>query len=57
MLHNAVPAPEPPAPKRPHRPSRQRVLTPYEPYPLQRWGAGCHNGMRLYREVRERGYA
>ncbi len=49
--------PEPPAPKRPHRPSRQRVLTPYEPYLLQRWGAGCHNGMRLYREVRERGYA
>jgi len=49
--------PEPPAPKRPHRPSRQRVLTPYEPYLLQRWGEGCHNGMRLYREIRERGYA
>ncbi len=35
---------EPPAPKRPHRPSRQRVLTPYEPYLLQRWGEGCHRG-------------
>jgi len=49
--------PEPPAPKRPHRPSRQRVLTPYEPYLLQRWGEGCHNGMRLYREIRVQGYA
>jgi hypothetical protein len=49
--------PEPPAPKRPHRPRRQRVLTPYEPYPLLRWAEGCHNGMRLYREVREQGYA
>ena len=49
--------PEPPAPKRPHRPPRRRVLTPYEPYLLQRWQEGCHNGMRLYREIRERGYA
>ena len=48
---------EPPAPKRPHRPRRQRVLTPYEPYLLQRWGAGCHNGKRLYREIRDQGYA
>ena len=49
--------PEPPAPKCPHRPPRQRVLTPYEPYLLQRWHEGCHNGMRLYRDVRARGYA
>jgi transposase len=49
--------PEPPAPKRPHRPPRQRVLTPYEPYLLQRWHEGCHNGMRLYREICARGYA
>lgn len=48
---------EPPERKRPHRPRRQRVLTPYEPYLLQRWQEGCHNGMRLYREIRERGYA
>ena len=48
--------PEPPAPKRPHRPPRQRVLTPYEPYLLQRWHEGCHNGMRLYREIGARGY-
>jgi len=32
-------------------------LTPYEPYLLQRWAEGCHNGMRLFREVREQGYA
>ncbi len=49
--------PEPPEPKRPHRPPRQRVLTPYEPYLLQRWQEGCHNGMRLYREIRGQGYA
>ncbi len=49
--------PEPPAPKRPHRPPRQRVLTPYEPYLLQRWHEGGHNGLRLYREIRARGYA
>jgi transposase len=49
--------PEPPEPQRPHRPARQRLLTPYEPSLLQRWHEGCHNGMRLYRELRERGYA
>ncbi len=49
--------PEPPEPKRPHRPPRQRVLTPYEPYLLRRWQEGCHNGMRLYREIRGQGYA
>ncbi len=49
--------PEPPEPKRPHRSPRQRVLTPYEPYLLQQWQEGCHNGMRLYREIRGQGYA
>ena len=48
---------EPPEPKRPHRPRRWRVLTPYEPYLLQRWQEGCHTGMRLYREVRAQGFA
>jgi len=47
----------PPERKRPHRPRRQRVLTPYEPSLLQRWQEGGHNGMRLYREIREQGYA
>ena len=48
---------EPPEPKRPHRPRRRRVLTPYEPYLLQRWQEGCHTGMRLYREIRAQGFA
>lgn len=48
---------ESPEPKRPHRPPRQRVLTPYEPYVLRRWQEGCHNGMRLYREIQGQGYA
>ncbi len=48
---------EPPERKRPHRPRRQRLLTPYEPYLLRRWQEGCHNGMRLYREICGQGYA
>jgi transposase len=47
---------EPPEPKRPNRSARQRVLTSFEPYLLQRWQEGCHNGMKLYREIRDRGY-
>jgi transposase len=47
--------PAPPDPPRPRR--SRRLLTPYEPYLLQRWQAGCHNGMRLYREIRGQGYA
>src|SRR5205085_180606 len=46
---------EPPEPPRPRR--SRRLLTPYEPYLLRRWQEGCHNGMRLYREIREQGYA
>ena len=33
------------------------MLTPYEPYLLQRWQEGCHTGMRLYREIRAQGFA
>ena len=36
---------------------KRRVLDPYVPYILKRWGEGCRNGVKLYREVRERGYA
>jgi hypothetical protein len=32
------------------------VLDPYVPYLLGRWGEGCRNGKKLYRETRERGY-
>ena len=31
-------------------------LTPYKAYLLDRWNAGCHTAMRLFREVRQRGY-
>jgi transposase len=32
------------------------VLDPYVPYLLRRWREGCHNGKKLYREIREQGY-
>ena len=47
---------EPPAPRQLPRSPRRRVLTPYEPYLLQRWQEGCRVGMRLFRELREQGY-
>jgi transposase len=32
---------------------RASVLDPYVPYLVRRWNEGCHNGRRLYREIRE----
>jgi transposase len=32
-------------------------LNPYKPYLLERWNAGCYNAMRLFRDLRQRGYA
>jgi transposase len=32
------------------------VLNPYKPYLLERWNAGCYTAMRLFREIRPRGY-
>jgi transposase len=32
-------------------------LTPYKPYLLERWNAGCYTAMRLFRDLRQRGYA
>jgi transposase len=46
--------PEPPLIRQP-RP-RRRVIDPYVPYLLQRWNEGCHNGMRLWREIQEQGF-
>jgi transposase len=46
---------EEPPPRRSHG-RRKSVLDPYVPYLLERWGEGCRNGKRLYREIRERGY-
>lgn len=36
--------------------TRPHVLTPYEPYLIQRWAEGCRNRSRLFREIRLRGY-
>jgi transposase len=33
------------------------VLNPSKPYLLERWNAGCYNAMRLFRDLRQRGYA
>jgi transposase len=33
------------------------LLTPYKPYLLERWNAGCYTAMRLFRDLRQRGYA
>lgn len=43
-------------PPRPAYKRRASVLDPYVPYLVKRWNEGCHNGKRLYREIRERGY-
>ena len=32
-------------------------LNPYKPYLLERWNAGCYTAMRLFRDLRQRGYA
>lgn len=44
-------------PPRPAYKRRASVLDPYVPYLVKRWKEGCHNGKRLYREIREQGYA
>src|SRR5215207_8180765 len=46
---------EPPEPVRFRH--KRRVLDPYVPYILRRWAEGCRNGMKLYREIQEQGYA
>jgi transposase len=35
----------------------ETVLNPYKPYLLERWNAGCHTAMRLFGDLRQRGYA
>src|SRR5215207_4219567 len=43
-------------PPRPAYKRKASVLDPYVPYLVKRWNEECHNGKRLYREIRERGY-
>ena len=35
---------------------KKSKLAPYLPYVRQRWEAGTHNGLQLFREIKERGY-
>jgi transposase len=47
----------PTLPERTRRRDRGRsILTPYKPYLLERWNAGCCEALRLYGEVQQRGY-
>ena len=32
------------------------MLAPFTAYLLERWNAGCHNGARLYREIKAQGF-
>ena len=47
----------PPQRKRHSIHGKQRVLEPYEPYLLQRWGEGCRMATVLWREIRAQGFA
>jgi transposase len=47
----------PPQRKRHSVHGHQRVLAPYEPYLLKRWGEGCHTATVLWREIRAQGFA
>ncbi len=43
-------------PERRPSPPRPRLLAPYEPYLRRRWAEGCHNAMRLHREIVAQGF-
>jgi transposase len=44
-------------PMRTRRTDRGRsLLTPYTPYLLERWNAGCRDASHLFRELQQRGY-
>ncbi|MDQ2786904.1 MAG: ISL3 family transposase [Chloroflexota bacterium] len=47
----------PPQRRRPTAHGRRRVLAPWEPYLLKRWEEGCHTATRLWREIRDQGFA
>jgi transposase len=41
-----------------HRSDRgESILNPYKPYLLERWNAGGYTALRLFRDLRQRGYA
>ena len=45
----------PPAPQQPGPPLTW-LTGRYEAYVLQRWNAGCHNGLQIWRELRDQGH-
>lgn len=36
---------------------RSRLLDPYKDYVLERWNDGCHDTLRLFGEIQQRGYS
>jgi transposase len=54
-VHRYLALGSPPERRQPKR--RGEVLDPWKPYLLQRWAAGCHNALRLWREIRTQGFA
>lgn len=44
-------------PERASVPRKSSILDPYAPYLRERWEAGCHNSLQLWREVRAQGFA
>lgn len=54
-VHRYLALGAPPERRQPKR--RGEVLDPWKPYLLWRWAAGCHNALRLWREIRAQGFA
>ena len=43
-------------PERAPAPPRPSILAPHEPYLRERWAAGCHNSLQLWRDLQARGF-
>jgi len=54
-VHRYLARSAPPERRQPKR--RGEVLDRWEPYLLRRWAEGCHNALRLWREIRAAGFA
>jgi transposase len=54
-VHRYLALDSPPERRQPKR--RGAVLDRWKPYLLRRWAEGCHNGLRLWREIRAQGFA
>ena len=44
------------APGSGQHPKSKSKLAPYLPYLRERWASGAHNGLQLFREIKDRGY-